>query len=106
MRRVIYNQSGYIGCSMSVRAVMAYDHGEKPKSKWTKRAMLDAIEEYCDRRGYRFDERFTKLTKAKLFHGYFEYTGWHHTGKYAQITNFYGLSEEMVDLACRERRAS
>ena len=106
MNKVTYNQPGYVGCSMSVRAVMAYNHGEKPKSRWSKRAMLTAIENYCNSMGYVFDERFTKLTKAKLFHGYFEYTGWHHTGKYARITDFYGLCEEMVDLACRERMAS
>lgn len=30
--------SGYIGYSMSRRAAEAYEDGEMPKSKWTKKA--------------------------------------------------------------------
>lgn len=43
MSKVRYNQSGYFGSSMSLRAVEAYEAGEKPKSKWTKKVMLAAI---------------------------------------------------------------
>ena len=32
--------SGYIGHSMSRRAAEAYEDGEMPKSKWTKKAMV------------------------------------------------------------------
>lgn len=37
--------SGYKGYSMSKRAVDAYDKGEQPESYWTKRVLLDAVEE-------------------------------------------------------------
>lgn len=34
--------SGYIGHSMSRRAAEAYEDGEMPNSKWTKKAMVVA----------------------------------------------------------------
>ena len=37
--------AGYCGYSMSNNAVDAYNDGEKPLSKWTKRAIIEAIEE-------------------------------------------------------------
>ena len=37
--------SGYIGYSMSRRAAEAYEDGEMPKSKWTKKAMVAAIKD-------------------------------------------------------------
>lgn len=39
--------SGYIGYSMSRRAAEAYEDGEMPKSKWTKKAMVAAIKDAC-----------------------------------------------------------
>lgn len=36
--------NGYRGYSMSNNAVDAYNDGEMPLSKWTKRELLDAIE--------------------------------------------------------------
>ena len=43
-----YGNKGYDGYSMSIRAREAYEDGEMPKSKWTKKAMLEAIREYCE----------------------------------------------------------
>lgn len=43
MGKVSYNSAGYVGSSMSRRAREAYENGEKPKSRWTKEAMLDAL---------------------------------------------------------------
>lgn len=44
-----FNQKGYVGQSMSVRAKQAYDDGEMPRSKWSKAATLDALaEEFGD----------------------------------------------------------
>lgn len=96
MARIRYNQKGYSGCSMSTRAVIAYESGEKPKSKWTKRAMLDAIEEFCDECGIDCDGKFAGLTKAQLFDQFFEWKSWHHTGKYATRTDFYGVDYDKV----------
>lgn len=96
MGRVRYNQSGYVGCSMSERAVMAYENGEKPKSKWTKRAMLDEIEAYCKLFDMPYDGCLSSMKKADLFNRFFEWKSWHHTGKYANETDFYGLNEEAL----------
>ena len=43
MSIVNYNQKGYKGASMSVRAYQAYDNGEMPKSKWSKKAIIESI---------------------------------------------------------------
>lgn len=56
--------SGYIGHSMSRRAAEAYEDGEMPKSKWTKKAMVAAIQAYCDE----FDMFFAPDTVAAFAH--------------------------------------
>lgn len=96
MGKVVYGQGGYVGCSMSTNAVIAYESGEMPKSKWTKQAMLEAIREYCDEFGMAFDKTKLRFTKDELFKRFFEWKSWHHTGKYATVTDFYGLDEEAV----------
>lgn len=94
MGKVSYNQNGYVGSSMSVRALEAYESGEKPKSKWTKAAMLAEMRGYCEDYDIRYVE--PKMTKDELFDRFFEWTSWHHTGKFANPTDFYGLNEEAV----------
>lgn len=37
--------SGYYGISMSNNAVKAYEEGKKPYSKWTKKGIVDRINE-------------------------------------------------------------
>jgi len=96
MGKVKYNQPGYSGCSMSLRAREAYMSGEMPKSKWTKQAMLDAIKDCCKEFGIEFDRTRMRYDKATLFAKFFEWKSWHHTGKYANVTDFYGLNEEAV----------
>lgn len=96
MGRVVYNQPGYVGCSMSVNARLAYRSGEMPKSKWTKPAMLDAIEDYCGMFGIGYDGSASKMRKEELFDRFFEWKSWHHTGKYGNQTDFYGLDEDAV----------
>ena len=96
MGKVRYNQGGYVGCSMSVNAALAYEDGEMPKSKWSKRAMLAAIADYCDLCGIPYDGSAARLTKDALFERFFEWKSWHHTGKYANETDFYGLNESAV----------
>lgn len=100
MAKVQYGQSGYVGQSMSERAASAYACGEMPKSKWTKAAMLAAIEEYCSDAGHDFSEHpWEKLTKDELFEFYFYFSSWHHTGKFASETSFYSMSEKAIDKA-------
>lgn len=93
MSRVRYNQRGYIGLSMSARAAAAYDDGEKPKSRWTKKDMVDAIIECCEDNGLTYDPAVESLKKDALFARFFILSSWHHTGKYAQRTDFYSIDE-------------
>ena len=98
MSKVRYNQNGYVGCSMSVRAIEAYDNGEMPKSKWTKKAILSGIMEIL--RLYDISEEkismFAKLKKDELFNMFVSWSSWHHTGKYANKTDFYEVDEESI----------
>lgn len=99
MGKVRYNQSGYCGSSMSVRAMEAYEAGEKPKSKWTKKVMLAAIKEtlwYYDKDTEENMALFSKFKKDELFNEFFEWSSWHHTGKFANETDFYDVNEEKV----------
>lgn len=93
MSIVAYNQAGYIGQSMSRRAAIAYDNGEKPKSKWTKKAMLAALEEWADWEDREVSTEIAKMKKDEIFNKYFCLTSWHHTGKFANETDFYGVDE-------------
>lgn len=88
---VSYNQKGYIGNSMSVRAKQAYDSGEMPKSKWSKSVMIDALsEEFGDVAA----DGFKKISKDKLFDGIMKKSSWHHTGKFATETDFYSIDRK------------
>lgn len=89
--------SGYSGWSMSKNAVAAYHDGEMPKSKWTKKAILAALESYCDEYDLVFTE--PKGTKAELFDRFVEYKSWHHTSKFCNTTDFYGIDEDAADEA-------
>lgn len=86
MAKVSYGQSGYVGCKMSERAQEAYDSGERPISKWNKWDILCELENDLD------DDTFAKLTKYSaqaLKNVCLEWTSWHHTGSYANETDFY-----------------
>ena len=94
MSKVAYDQSGYIGQSMSVRARAAYNNGEMPASKWTKTAMIDALRDWCDDNDRTFTGSVCKMRKSDIFDRLFECTSWHHTGKFAARTDFYGVDED------------
>ena len=102
MSRVTYNQAGYCGASMSERAVQAYNDGEKPKSKWTKTAMLREIEEYCEDFDLGFKPEIKKMKKEEIFNTFFCESSWHHTSKFANITYFYALSDDAMYSFFRE----
>lgn len=97
MSKVTYNQAGYVGSFMSERAVEAYQAGEMPKSKWTKQAMLAAVEDCCDENDLAFDaSALAKLRKDEIFARFFWRSSWHHTGKFARETDFYQVDEDEV----------
>lgn len=90
MGKVSYGQSGYIGCKMSERAQEAYDSGERPMSKWSKWDILSELE-------YDLDEdtiaRLSKYSTQTLKNVCLEWTSWHHTGSYANETDFYAVMD-------------
>lgn len=89
--------SGYVGWSMSRRAAEAYDDGEMPKSKWTKKAMVAAIQSYCDEFDIFFDPDMLKgMRKDEVFERFFYNSSWHHTSKFFNETDFYKLDEDAV----------
>lgn len=89
--------SGYIGHSMSRRAAEAYEDGEMPNSKWTKKAMVAAIQSYCDEFDMSFDPDVLKgMRKDDMFERSFHKSSWHHTSKFFNETDFYKLDEDAV----------
>lgn len=90
MAKVSYGQSGYVGCKMSERAKEAYDNGERPMSKWNKWDILNELEYDLD------DDTIAKLSKYStqtLKNVCLEWTSWHHTGSYANETDFYAVMD-------------
>lgn len=101
MSKVAYGQAGYDGQSMSVRAREAYAAGEMPRSRWTKRAMLAAIQSWCEDNDRVAIDGLDGLRRDELFSRFFRCTSWHHTGKYASATDFYGVDESAADTFSR-----
>lgn len=93
---VQYGQEGYCGASMSEGAADAYADGEMRKSRWTKGAILKAVEALCDELDLAFDDSVSRMTKDELWFEFIEWRSWHHTGKFANETDFYGVSERSV----------
>ena len=95
--------AGYNNYSMSNNAVAAYEDGKMPLSKWTKTAILEAIEMYLESIGNADHfQKFENMTKTDLMR-FIESTGeWHHTSKYFNRTYFYQLNESLVDLTCQK----
>lgn len=88
---------------MSVRAREAYEDGEMPKSKWTKKFMLEALHDlvasnYSDDEAEQMLASIKTMKKDEIFDKFFEFSSWHHTGKYAQETLFYQPSEELLSM--------
>ena len=105
---IMWNKnSGYVGNKMSVRAVEAYDRGELPKSKINKAMMINFINESITNtedaktKSKLAKINFKSMDKNTLITRYAEYAGYHHTGKYCRITDFYDLSpitgEELLE---------
>ena len=92
---------GYVGHSMSERAEEAYEDGEMPKSKWTKKAMLRAIEDYLNEMDRVCELDLGNLKKAELFERFFDYSSWHHTSYMFNETDFYSIDEVAIEEASR-----
>lgn len=90
---ISYNQSGYIGTSRSRRAKEAYEGGERPATKWTKKALLEAIAEAF---GDEVAEKAKKASLEALKDGFLKTSSWHHVGSYATPTTFYSIDDDMI----------
>lgn len=94
---------GYVGWSMSKRARDAYESGEMPKSKWTKKAMIEAMNAWCDENDRVLDENISKMKKDEIFSQFFDCSSWHHTSKHFNRTDFYSLDPELVEGVSRPK---
>lgn len=88
--------AGYNGFSMSNNAVVAYEDGEKPLSKWTKTDIFDAINEQevelkCS------IEKLKKLPVKVLKEVCLTYSSWHHTSNHYNKTDFYSLDVDRIE---------
>ena len=91
--------SGYHGWSMSKNAYYAYMGVEMPKSKWSKAAIIAAIQDELHGLISVDLEQFlvavlSKFSKCDLFRKFFYCSSWHHTSKYCNPTDFYSLDDQ------------
>lgn len=69
----------------------AYEDGLRPRSKWGKADILQLIgEHYPD-----FYDKFKGFTAEELRWIFVKYEEWHHTGKFAQKTDFYKFDTQL-----------
>ena len=88
--------AGYNGYSMSNNAVAAYENGEKPLSKWTKKEIINQIEQREEIELNCSLEMLKKLSLKSLKENCLWCSSWHHTSNYFNETNFYDLDEEKI----------
>lgn len=81
--------SGYNGYSMSNNAVMAYENGEKPFSKWTKAEILEVL---AEKKTAEYMEAVKRLTVSETKSLFLNMTSWHHTSSMFNRTEFYSVS--------------
>jgi hypothetical protein len=95
---------GYSGRSMSNRAVLAYEAGQRPKTKWTKEDFMDRISDVSELEPF-YDE-IEKMSLAEMKDNLLERSSWHHTGAMASATNFYGvISPRQIYQYLKDRRS-
>lgn len=87
--------SGYYNYSISNNAVAAYESGEKPSSKWTKKAILNEIIEICD--DAEKIDIIKKLNVNELKEHFLIPSSWHHTSKFYNKTYFYVLDTDFLN---------
>lgn len=88
--------AGYYNYSMSNNAVEAYENGEMPRSKWTKKEILNTIYNDCDIEETKY-ELLQKMTVSELVDHFLYLSSWHHTSKYYNHTSFYAIDTEAVE---------
>lgn len=86
--------AGYHGFSMSNNAVEAYQHGEKPRSKWTKTAIIEELIEQEAPQEVIDAARRTPLNVLRDVA--LMYSAYHHTSSYYNTTDFFSVDAESV----------
>ena len=92
--------AGYDGYSMSNNAREAYEEGEMPLSKWTKTAILEALEEAIEKNEIILKCDIAKLKKepVKILKDLcLKRSSWHHTGYHYNRTDFYFLNIDYIN---------
>lgn len=80
--------------NMSNNAVDEYQKGGKPKTKWTKELLINAISKILKKVNKEdFLPLILELKVETLRDGFLEYQAWHHTSSYYRRTNFYRIDE-------------
>ena len=95
--------AGYKGMAMSWNAVKAYENGEMPFSKWTKKNIVDEIK---NRRNDINIDLIKKLDVESLKATFLRKSSWHHTGEFFNQTDFYEIDEEKIENLSNEKVAS
>ena len=89
--------AGYNGYSMSNNAVQAYEQGERPYSRWTKKAFFEEIEKMIAfgdlPETVREDLAGMKVDDLKAF---LSRSSWHHTSAKYNKTDFYSISDKKI----------
>ena len=95
--------AGYNGWSMSNNAVQAYEDGEKPLSKWTKKTLVYELADALDAEPEEVAEALKPYTVKEVKDKCLTYSSWHHTSSRYNRTAFYELDdfEDLMDLECR-----
>lgn len=91
--------AGYYGHSMSNNAVRAYENGEKPLSKWTKKDILSGINIMVKNQEIivHFDVLLLKKVPVKVLKQKMLYcSSWHHTSEYYNKTDFYSINTSRI----------
>lgn len=96
---------GYHCYSMSKRAASAYINGEKPLSRWTKKAIIAAINDWEENNNRLMTVNVDQMTRDDLIERYIMYSSWHHTSKMINATAFYQLSDTFLTADSREMTA-
>ncbi len=92
--------AGYCGWSMSNNAVKAYEDGEMPISKWTKKEIVGRIEDVVENGEIELQCSMEKLKKLplRILKTYcLILTSWHHTSKFYNETGFYSLNVSYIE---------
>ena len=91
--------AGYCGYSMSNNAVEAYRSGEKPKSKWTKREIIEEVKRQIEEDETELDVSLSDIEKmpvVALRDLALHEASWHHTSGYYNETSFYSVDASEI----------